>query len=129
MMVEALLSVAVIAGVVVGVAAGPAWGVVAFGVIVAAQISLWLERIARDLRTVRGFVQWFEVAERHRFGKQYPNAAAEWEADRKAEREAARKTEGPVAATSGPSVFRADVQPEYPTPPSSVSGSKSQRPR
>lgn len=120
-MVEALLSVAVIAGVVVGVATGPAWGVVAFGVIVAAQISLWLERIARDLRTVRGFVQWFEVAERHRFSKQYPNAQAEWEA--------ARKTEGPVAATSGPSVFRADVQPEYPTPPSSVSGSKTQRPR
>lgn len=87
-MVEALLSVAVIAGVVVGVAAGPAWGVVAFGVIVAAQISLWLERIAKDLRTVRGFVQWFEVAERHRFGKQYPNAQAEWEA--------ARKTEGPA---------------------------------
>lgn len=119
-MVEALLSVAVIAGVVVGVAAGPEWGVVAFGVIVAAQISLWLERIARDLRTVRGFVQWFEVAERHRFGKQYPNAQAEWEA--------ARKTEGPAAVT-GPSVFRAEVQPEYPTPPSSASGSKTQRPR
>lgn len=127
-MVEALLSVAVIAGVVVGVAAGPAWGVVAFGVIVAAQISLWLERIARDLRTVRGFVQWFRVLESHRFGKQYPNAAAEWEADREAERQAARKTEGPAAVT-GPSVFRAEVQPEYPTPPSSASGSKTQRPR
>lgn len=117
-MVETLLAVAVIVGVVLGVAAGPWWGVAGFGVVMVAQVSLWLERIARDLRTVRGFVQWFEVAERHRFGKQYPNAQAEWEA--------ARKTEGPAAA-SGPSVFRADVQPEYPTPQSSASGSKSQR--
>lgn len=33
------------------------WGVVAFGVITAVQLSLWLERIAKDIRTIRGLVE------------------------------------------------------------------------
>ena len=36
---------------------GPVWGVVAFGVITAVQLSLWLERIAKDIRTIRGLVE------------------------------------------------------------------------
>lgn len=84
-----------------------------------------LSRIEKHLFKLLTFCEWFKVHEQYRFGKQYPNAAQEWEDARRA------AAHPPTPEPPTHSAFQTEVQPEYPSPtlPSSASGSKNPRSR